>query len=280
MAARENFPNPPIRLVSFELRFPIRRRVATRTVWDAFEEVFAFDLPVVELLIREDDELQLPAKATDPVLRRSTSDRDRAVTLQYGALTVETTAYSSYFKLRACINAAVKALESIPSALNVTRLGLRYINEIRVPGIEGRIGDWKPYVNPSLLAANDSQPPGFSTSLIHGGLGFHSLSGGEHTYAAYGPLPESSIEHDGVLQLREISGPCFLLDIDSFLSGSSKAPVATTRKEVLSVVDRLHDSVETVFNWSITERLREEVLRVPPVEEHEERAPMSGASRV
>src|SRR5262249_46286372 len=132
MAVRENFPNPPVRLVSFELRYPIRRRVATRSVWDAFEEVFAVDLPVVELLIRENDELQLPTRPSDPVLRRTSIDRDKAVTLRYGALSIETTAYSSYEDLRACIGAGIKALESIPSTSRVIRLGLRYINEVRV----------------------------------------------------------------------------------------------------------------------------------------------------
>lgn len=279
MTEWENFPNPPLRLVSFELRFPIRRRVANRTVWDAFEEVFAKDLPSVELLVREDDELQLPVKQSEPVLRRSTADRDSVVTLRYGALTVETTSYQSYAKLRSCISAAVKALESAPSAQSVTRLGLRYINELRVPSIEGRITDWKPYVNPSLLAVTDHEPEGLRTSWVQGGIGFHS-EGKEHTFAAYGPLPHSSLEPDGVLQLKKISGPCFLLDIDSFIVGSLKAPVATTRKEVLAVVDRLHEAVETVFNWSITEQLRKEVLRVPPAKEGEAAEPTRGVARV
>jgi len=264
MASGENFPNPPIRLVSFELRFPIRRRVATRAVWDAFEEVFAADLPRVELLVREDDETQLPSTPDEPVLRRSAAERDRVVTLRYGSLTVETTSYESYDKLRNCIKAGVKALEAIPSATSFTRLGLRYINELRVPGIEGMIRDWKPYVNPNFLATMEEPPSGYSASWVQGRVGFHSDKGGAHTLATYGPLAHSSVEPDGVLQLKSFEGPCFLLDIDSFARGTTRQPVATSRREVIDVVDRLHEAVESVFNWSISEKLREEVFRVPP----------------
>jgi uncharacterized protein (TIGR04255 family) len=267
MGDGENFPNPPIRLVSFELRFPVRRRVATRPVWDAFEEAFAADLPSVELLVREDDDLQLPTKSSDPVLRRTTAKRDRAVTLRYGAVTVEMTSYTSYEKLRACISAAVEALEAIPSALTVTRLGLRYINEVRVPKIEGRITDWTPYVSSSLLAAAHEHPSGLHTTWLQGGLGFHAVEGDEHAFLAYGPLPNSSVEPDGVLRLEDKRGPCFLLDIDSFLTGTTQSPVATTRQEVLGVVDRLHQLVRAVFSWSTTEKLREEVFRAPLAEE-------------
>lgn len=276
MTAREKLLNPPIRLVSFELRFPIRRRLATRIVWDAFEEVFASDLPLVELLAQEDDETQLPTDSNDPIFRRRTSERDWAVTLRYGALTVETTAYSTYEGLRARIDAAVKALESVPATLSFTRLGLRFINEIRVPGLR-TIADWKPYINPSLLLPAESQPPGLSASWMQAGLGFHSTAGKEHAYAAYGPLPSSSLEPDGVLQLKEQSGPCFMLDIDSFLAGSPKLPVAATRKEVLDVVDRLHDSVEAIFDWSITPRLRDEVLRPPTAEESKKNSTPGGS---
>jgi uncharacterized protein (TIGR04255 family) len=280
MASRENFPNPPLRLVSFELRFPILRRIATRGVWDAFEEVLANDLPDVELLVGKEDESELPSDSSQPVLRRRTARRDWAVTLRYGGLTVETTAYSSYEKMRAIITAAVAALRPVVSVASVTRLGLRYINEVRVPGIKGRIADWKPYVNPVLLAATEDRPPGLVTSWLEGGLGFHSERGGEHTYLGFGPLPSSWIEPDGVLQLREMTDPCFLLDIDSFLGKPARSPIATTEEEILSAVDRLHDSVEDVFIWSITERLREAVLRVPFPKDHEGKSLTSGGSRV
>ncbi|WP_428983068.1 TIGR04255 family protein [Phytohabitans maris] len=277
MTEWENFPNPPVRLVSFELRFPVRRRIATRPVWDAFEEGLTSDLPNVESFVREGDDAQLPVHENDLVLRRSNVDRDWAVTLRYNGVTVETTAYVSYGGLRKCIDSVLLALESVPWA-SPTRLGLRYINEIRVPGAS-RILDWRPYVNPCLLSPLNDHPVGYSASYLQAGLGFHSLSGPEHTYAHYGPLPDSPLEPDDVLQLKEIDGPCFILDIDSFVSGTAKSPVAATRKEVLDVVDRLHDAVEAVFNWSITERLREEVLRVPPSETEEgaERAGDRGA---
>jgi uncharacterized protein (TIGR04255 family) len=280
MVHREVFPNPPLRLVSFELRFPIRRRVATRPVWDAFEEVFAGDLPDVKLLVREDDDSQLPTNPNEPVLRRTNAERNRVVTLRYGALTVETTEYVSYDKFRGCINAAIEALSVVPSASNITRLGLRYINEVRVPGIEGKISDWKPYVNHNLLATTGQPPPGLHSSWVQGGLGFHSTEGAELIYLAFGPLPHSSVEPDGVLQLSDLSGPCFLLDIDSFVSGSPRKPVATTRKEVLGVVDRLHESVETVFNWCITEKLRKDVLRVASAKGGKPPSDLSEVSRV
>ena len=193
-----------------------------------------------------------------------TVERDRAVTLKYGALTVETTSYESFEKLRACINDATKALEVIPSASTITRLGLRYINEIQVPGIKGMVRDWLPYINPSLLSPVDTPPKGFRIGYLRGHLGFHSVGSGEHAYATYGRLPQSSLEADDILQLPAREGPCFLLDIDSWRQGNAKRPVAGSRGELLSVVDRLHDAVEEVFNWSISDTLRNEVLRRSP----------------
>jgi len=262
MTDRENFPNAPLRLVSFDLQFPIRRRLATRAVWDAFEEAFADDLQLVEAFAKEADETDIPKTAEQPVIRRTTLNRDTAVTVRYGSLTVETTEYDSFSTFRKRIDAAVNALAAVSATSVVRRVGLRFINEIRVPERGETIRDWEPYINPSLLRFVEDHPTDLDTSWFHGELGFHAQRGNGHTYLAYGPLLRSALETDGVLQLPKVDGPCFLLDIDTFVSARATKIGDLTTQELLGIVDELHEFAESVFSWGITEKLRDDVLRI------------------
>jgi hypothetical protein len=115
-------------------------------------------------------------------------------------------------------------------------------------------------------------PEALQTSWFSAGLGFHSATSLGHTYLAYGATPTSSVESDGPLILNHFDEPCFLLDIDSYQAGQVKCPVADSEPEVLATLDRLHDSVEAVFNYCITDKLRDEVLRRSRQKDDEEDA--------
>jgi uncharacterized protein (TIGR04255 family) len=66
------------------------------------------------------------------------------------------------------------------------------------------------------------------------------------------------------LHLPALDGACFLVDIDSSRLGSEKNPLADSVTEVMKTVDELHDEVENIFTWSVTDKLRDDVFRVVP----------------
>lgn len=276
MQTREIYPNPPLRLVAVELRFPVTRQAASVDVWDAFEEAFGSDLPEVDAKVKVADDVLPRGSRFTPVFVRTSEERDRAVTLRYGALNVEFSRYGSYEDLRHFLARALHALETLPQARQITRVGIRYVNEIRRPpdavyhgGVEFA---WRDYIHPGLFPVLNELPEALRTSWFSAGLGFHSATSLGHTYLAYGATPTSSVESDGPLILNHFDEPCFLLDIDSYQAGRVERPVADSEPEVLATLDRLHDSVEAVFNYCITDKLRDEVLRRSRQKDDEEDA--------
>lgn len=269
MADREVFPNAPLRLVSLELRYPVTSRVATRKVWDAFEQALSRELPKVEVLV-SDAASYVPAGMHDGVLRRTTEDCKRVVTVHAGAVTVELADYKHYGDLIQLAVPTFDAMETLSDDLKCTHVGLRYINELSAESLGGDVDDewpdlafWQPFVNDELLKTTTTDPEGLCSFGYRGMLYMHSVLENDKTHVAldYGPHPHGLRAPAGVLALGEDSGPCFMIDIDSYALGTSQAPIASDRAEALKVLSRLHDAAEATFHWSITERLKEEVLR-------------------
>jgi uncharacterized protein (TIGR04255 family) len=261
MAEREAYPNAPLRLVSLELRFPLTSRMLLRPVWDAFEKALSAELPVVKILASDPDS-HVPRDAYDPVLRMVSETQQRAVTLYHGALTVELADYRSFGDLRDLTSATLQALDAVPGGLNCTRIGLRYINEIRSSLLHededawARREEWIPYINEDLLDRPRSLP---AANLEYiGGRGRFVFRSTDADFIGidYAALPGSVVEPTDVLLLDDESGPCFVLDIDAYRSGTKTSPVAATCEAALSVLSRLHGAVESAFDWSITDKLR------------------------
>lgn len=270
MADREVFANAPLRLVSLELRYPVTSRVLTRKVWDAFEQALRWELPQVDVLA-SDAANYVPTGVYDGVLRRSTEDRKRVVTLHAGAVTVELADYKHYDDLLQLARPTFDAMEALSEDLVCTHMGLRYINEIPAVAVqadsEANWGDptfWAPFVNDELLKTTNDVPPGLCPFGYRAMLLMHSVLDDDASHVAldYGPHP-NGLAPDGAVDLGEDSGPCFRLDVDCYAPGSAQRPIASDRNQALAVLDQLHEAAESTFHWSITERLKEEVFRAP-----------------
>jgi uncharacterized protein (TIGR04255 family) len=275
MVDRDVFPNAPLRLVSLELRYPVTSRVSTRKVWDAFEQALSRELPKVDVLV-SDAATYVPAGMYDRVLRRSTEDRKRIVTLHAGAVTVELADYQRYADLIRLAQPTFDAMETLSDDLKCTHMGLRYINEIPASSVDGD-GDgdgdlkwsdpsfWEPFVNDELLRSTTTVPDGLCAFGYRAMLLMHSVAPDDDSHVAldYGPHPHGLRDPAGALALGEDSGPCFMVDIDAYAPGTTEDPVASDRKQALEVLSRLHDAAEATFQWSVTERLKEEVFRAP-----------------
>jgi uncharacterized protein (TIGR04255 family) len=273
MREREVYPNAPLRLVSLEIKFPITGRVLTRSLWDSLEKALGEELPDVDVAL-EDPESTIPHLQRQPVLRRTSRDRKRAVTLYAGAVTIELADYQRYEDLKTLTKATMAALREAPSLSQATRVGLRYINEVRYDLVDDpddkwqRSESWIPYINGDLLSSIQKAPDTLCAYAQLGTVLFHSPKGEEQASLDYGINPHGIIDPDGALILNGDSGPCFILDIDAFRYTSSKEPIPDA-KGLIRALDRLHEVVEQIFQWSITDRMRE-VFRAPAADQSDE----------
>lgn len=279
MDQREIYQNAPLRLVSLEIRFPMTGRILTRSLWDALEEALAGQLPDVHV-VKQDPDSAIPDNPGEMVLRRITGDHKRAVTLYAGALTIEVADYQRYEDLKKLTQATLAAVGQSASFPQCTRMGLRYINELKSTAVH-RPGDkwhqresWAPYINGELLSGVDNPPKNLCAFAHRGAAFFHATDGDEQVSLNYGIHNEGLVEPNDVLILEGASGPCFVLDIDSYLYGSESNSSSDTGV-LIHNLDRLHDIVETIFQWSVTDRARE-VFRAPV--RHEPDEPLLSAS--
>lgn len=286
---REVYPNAPLVLVAAEVRHPAAGPL-TGAEQAALKRLLADDLPLSNPATVRNVTAVMggPAQVQESVSPRfTTRDRTTAVTFHSGALVVETTRYGQFERLRDLLLLALDARLSVGSLDGFERVGLRYIDEIRVPDSNGSAlgaGDavereaspaWEQWlaeslVGPALLGpelglraaqwqgltvfgpTGSASPDDFDSG---GGRGSDSL------VLRYGPAEGYALDPGGELK-RAVPppGPFFLLDVDSFWTSPSEIP-PMDREELIQIVTRLHAPVRSLFEALITARLREEVLR-------------------
>jgi len=268
MPGREVYPNAPLRLVTAEFRFPLSPTLASGDLLSALSKVLGGVLPIIEpvpqgLQVTFGAEPQ-PARMTAGGFRLLSRDRTAAVTVGAGRLAVETTVYEHWETFRESIEAALRAIgEELQAIAGLDRVGLRYINEIRVPGASTSVERWMPYISGDLLAVAHLAA-GHEIKAIQSAL--HLVTGDkEELLLRCGALEGHVVDDSGPLRLPSLpeDGPFFLLDIDSFwtrLGVLEEFDAAVA----LAIADRIHEPVDGLFERAITERLREDVLRRKP----------------
>lgn len=195
-------------------------------------------------------------------MRFTTRDRSTVVDVTSRSLTVETTAYDRYEALRHIVEIALEALAAADGPDGLERVGLRYIDEVRVPDSgEGEV-DWMPWIHEDLLRVPGPTPAlaGFDVSTWEGVVQLDH--GADRVVFRYGPRHGQAVDPQGPTRRspQPAAGPFFLLDLDSFHLPGPEVPEFRTG-EVLELCDRLHVPVRGIFEASITDRLRDEVLR-------------------
>jgi uncharacterized protein (TIGR04255 family) len=258
---REVYPNAPLQLVAFEARFPYERHLATQVVLESFLEGVEPLLPIA----------QLPEPIAEPPGRRRadpgrvlvtqlSKSRMRAVTLRPSSLVVEAADYSHYEDFRSTIESCLKALEASASPPGLERVGLRYVNEVRVSGPITRALDWERFINPALLQAAKLDGD-LKASAAQGAVRFE-VSKEQSVQLVFATLEGRAVRPGEGIKIRRRgeSGPFFLLDIDSFWE-TSKDVADFSVKRVLEVCDMLRPPVRSLFEGSITDELRNDVLR-------------------
>ncbi len=255
MADREIYPSTPLALVAAEIRHPVASPLsdsARSQLKTQLASIFPLAKPVQRMTVT-------PTQAAVSTGARFMSrDRTSSVTFRDDVIVVETTKYERRRVLREKLREAVLARQEAAPVDGVERLGIRYVNEVRVPGLESS-REWADWIAPALTG-----PLALATD---GGMETHAWQG----VSVLGDAQSGVVVRHGVFDGYAVNpvgdlqraapppGPFFLIDLDCYWAPSGETPplewdLIDSRFEQASLA--AHD----LFEQLITDKLRE-VLR-------------------
>jgi uncharacterized protein (TIGR04255 family) len=262
------FVNAPLALTVLEIRYPELPDGVGRRTQAKLRDALRSHLPLVENMTEEQIEVALGAPMPAAVQRRTfprfvSRDRTTALVVKESALVVETTTYGGWHEsFRPLIVDVIGSLVQACRPDGVLRVGLRYIDEIRVPGIDSVPGDWRGYIDEHLLAAAD---PGFIPDILRPtvwqGIVRYRSSDASTLTVRYGPQLGHAVDPRGATRRKNAppAGPFFLLDSDSAWEASDDVPEFST-EAIAGICDELHEPTKAFFQIAVTDKLRDEVF--------------------
>jgi len=265
-SAAQHYKHAPLVLVVIELRHPEAEPPEIDSLRQAVRE--AFPVPRSREIVRA------IAPATDPsqpmVAQRVRVDsffsRDSrsAITVMPDRLALETTDYPGWEEFRSSMDVMVRARLAAGRIEGIERLGLRYVDEIRVPD---PAPDWSEWVQASLVAPSvrvddceirpEFQQCALAYRLHKPGESLVLRYGAAHGASAFGVAGEGGVERPN----PPTPGPFFLLDSDAFWERRPGTAIMDSKEQtIMEEAEVLHGAVSHLFETFITARLREEVL--------------------
>ena len=257
---REAFPNPPVVVVAAEVRFTDAPRLRQKDTLDAVAIALEARFPFTEPLTGVDVAAVAPGlpaqlQPRQGVLLRN-AERTEAVTLTAGSLTYETTDYTEFDSLHAAVGAACQALVHAQVAPELTRVGLRYIDEIRVAQPVTDARQWHTWVDASLLGPMAITPDHVPSAGIQGAVGF-DLGGRGGLKVQYASFSDGATALPGHLRRRPFTpGPFFGLDLDGFVEFGAEESVPFDAGVVTDLLAKVHAPLGAAFQGSITDAAR------------------------
>jgi uncharacterized protein (TIGR04255 family) len=252
-----------LKLVACEVAFPPVPRFDTTEGQHAAYEALRDEFPIVGQQPQINIEVG-PAGARQETRGARFLDRRRtkSVVLLSTAIALETSAYVRFEDFAEVVAQVLEALHDLANIPGVLRVGLRYIDEIEVPGVEAPT-DWAEYVTPDLLAP--SRPfEDLELTEYQGALQF-SVAERHAVGVRFGLHHTPVVDPNGPLRIeRSPTHTYFLLDVDSAWTATPEEMPPFSLDEIAELLERLHHPVRDIFERAITERLRDEVLRKEP----------------
>ena len=264
----EVYPNAPVALVAVEIRFPGEvggplSPEAQQAVTDALGEDWVTEaavVPGISVNLGGGLPMTLPGST---ILRFVDRERGAALAFTAGSLSVETTRYLNWPAFRAQITSAVDAAGEALRPVGVTRVGVRFIDELRAPNADGMA--WGRWLSPTLLPpAAEAMVAADWPALAWGGAVQYTIGRDRSLVLNYGPkpaVPGWAVPPDGALRRSgpRPAGPFFLLDFDA-----SWQPAAVPRwdgESLLETCDELRHPVRTLFDLIVTADLVENIFK-------------------
>lgn len=268
MTQQEVYPSAPLALVAAEVRYPQTPEIFGRGQFLDLKQALAEAAPIAEEGKEQSFTISMtateaPTMTEQAQYRFASRDRTSVVVLTNSSLIVETTEYAGYQSFRPLLARAIEALEKVARPSGLLRVGLRYLDEIRVPTIVEPPGDWTGYLHPALLTVLQwtGAVDGLSVASWQSVAEMQHESGTD-LVVRYGPKFGYAVNPQGPTRRKLVPppGPFYLIDIDSSWQAGEEVPEFSGH-DVLKTSDTLHEPVRSIFESIITDKLRNEVLR-------------------
>lgn len=268
---REIYPSPAVQFVVFELRYPTALFLDRPDGREAIYERLSEALPLLHTV----NMVQLPfasgagsigaslaaLPSSGAAIRMLNRERTRSATLGPTSLQIEISIYEGFEDFAASIRQVLQAIAEVGTVQGIERLSLQYIDEIRIPGIADARA-WTTYIDERLLGPGlFHEFPARATNVSAD----YDLGEGLSLQMRAASMPadaQPTVSPAGPLRLRSSgTGPYFLLDTTGAWTLTDGEVPRFIVDNVLELCERLHDPLHHLFESSITERLRDEVLR-------------------
>ncbi len=161
-------------------------------------------------------------------------------------MSLETTAYTDWSDFDARLREILEALGRVVKPRVETRLGLRYVNELRLEAIRGP-SDWLDYLNPALIGELAADEP-LAASLITMHQIIQLDAGDEARLTLRHGLP-------GEAAGDKRQALTYLLDLDCFRQRERLLDI----DDVLREADRFNTTITSLFQWCLQEPLWKEL---------------------
>lgn len=235
-----------IKNVIFRIDFPIAIQsleACERPV--EFQRAVLGEFPILEEQNTVKQEVQLSAdgvRSTQKEARLYTfhnSNRTCKIGLEYSFLFLEDTDYQGFDAFSRLVDLAVNSLYTIWPNIPVNRLGLRYLNEISIPGINA-VTEWERFINSGLLAAINL----YGSEKLSRYIVQTEFKGEDYSARILTGIPNP--DYPGLIRQQQ-----FIVDLDLYTNE------AIERQDIRLRIDRYHEAIINYFENSITQSLRE-----------------------
>jgi uncharacterized protein (TIGR04255 family) len=257
----EVYPNAPVVLVALEVRHPIADQLTpaeTRAIKKHLAKQFPLEVPG-QIASLQVNPLGGAADVTNERFPRFLNRRKTvSISMRQEALVLEASEYPGWHDFKEIIGLTLGVRMEVAPVDGIVRVGLRYIDEVRVPG-EGD-PDWSEWIDPSLLGPRLADV-GLPLNQWQG-VGIYGSQPGQMLVARYGPRVGFAMDPGSDLRRARPAdgGPFFLLDMDSFWTPDQDVPEFDL-DTLVPRCDELHNPIRALFESMISDRLRDEVLR-------------------
>ncbi len=261
---REVFPNAPLKLVACEVSYQLAPGAdldaAKQPFYDEMEDRYPLPGHPPHLELRMDAGPNGPVQqVTAQGFRFLSRDKTRSIVAAPQALVVETSAYTRFEAFSATVAEAVEVLGRHLRIAVVERIGLRYIDEVPLASLPGDTFDG--YFSDAALAAT-AQVEGIGRPEESLTTVSYALGADCRVILRTGSVRQPVVTTNGPLLIKEAStAPLFIIDVDSAWQATTTTPLAFDPLAVSDMIAQLHRPVRTLFNHTITEKLRDDVLR-------------------
>lgn len=259
---REVFPSSPLALVAAEIRFTDSPRLRQAETLDAIAVAVESLLPVHTQaeggmnvqIINGQPQMQV---VTGRVMKNV--DSTVAMSVFPDRLSLETTAYTEYSAFKDNVVACAEALVAAGVTPAVQRVGLRYVDEIRVP--DTKVADarqWSDWIDRRLVdhlqLGPDAAPVVRAEGFISYDLG--DRKGLNFRFAAL-PVGAVVVTNNLVRKPFTENVPFFVLDFDGYQDFAGPKATLLNTDVVAMSLDAVHGPAGETFQNAITDQARE-----------------------